>query len=387
MIYALLYPLHDQFHALNVLRYVPFRVLAATMTAMLLTFGLYPWFIQRLQSRQIGQVVRKDGPSSHFSKAGTPTMGGALILLALVLATVLWADPTSSAVWLTLFVTAAYGGIGYVDDAAKVRKKSTDGLSARGKLFLQFGIAIPVAAYLWYQDEGLGADWIELRNHLALPFFAFPHDAGDAEAYARALAEYPAVLPAWLYVLFAAFVVVATSNCVNLTDGLDGLAIGPVMINAATYAVLAYITGLVLFGESVAGYLRLPELASASELAVLCGALIGAGFGFLWYNTYPAQVFMGDVGSLALGGALGMLAVLTKNELLSVLLGGIFVLEGVSVIGQVLSFRLFKKRIFLMAPIHHHFEKKGWPEPKVIVRFWIIAVMLAIASLATLKLR
>ena len=186
---------------------------------------------------------------------------------------------------------------------------------------------------------------------------------------------------------FSAFVVVSMSNCVNLTDGLDGLAIGPVMINAATYAVLSYITGLVLFGASVAGYLRLPELGSASELAVLCGALIGSGFGFLWYNTYPAQVFMGDVGSLSLGGALGMLAVLTKNEFLSILLGGIFVLEGVSVIGQVASFRLFKKRIFLMAPIHHHFEKKGWPEPKVIVRFWIIAIMLAIASLATLKLR
>jgi phospho-N-acetylmuramoyl-pentapeptide-transferase len=387
MIYALLYPLSDQFNALNVLRYVPFRVLAATMTAMLLTFGLYPWFIQRLQSRQIGQVVRKEGPASHFSKAGTPTMGGALILLALVLATVLWADPTSSAVWLTLFVTAAYGGIGYIDDAAKVRKKSTDGLSARGKLLLQFAVAIPVCAYLWYGEGGLGADWQLLRSHLSLPFYAFPHEAGDPAAYRAALDDYPLVLPPWLYMLFAAFVVVSTSNCVNLTDGLDGLAIGPVMINAATYAVLAYITGLVLFGASVAGYLRLPELASASELAVLCGSLIGAGFGFLWYNTYPAQVFMGDVGSLSLGGALGMLAVLTKNELLSVMLGGIFVLEGVSVIGQVLSFRLFGKRIFLMAPIHHHFEKKGWPEPKVIVRFWIISVMLAIASLATLKLR
>jgi phospho-N-acetylmuramoyl-pentapeptide-transferase len=325
MIYALLYPLSSHFHALNVLRYVPFRVLAATMTAMLLTFGLYPWFIRRLQSRQIGQVVRKEGPESHFSKAGTPTMGGALILLALVLATVLWADPTSSAVWLTLFVTAAYGGIGYVDDAAKVRKKSTDGLSARGKLLLQFGIAIPVCAYLWYGQDGLGADWIQLRSHLSIPFFAFPadpHDPDAPNAYAALLEAYPLILPPWLYVGFSAFVVVSMSNCVNLTDGLDGLAIGPVMINAATYAVLSYITGLVLFGASVAGYLRLPELGSASELAVLCGALIGSGFGFLWYNTYPAQVFMGDVGSLSLGGALGMLAVLTKNEFLSILLAG-----------------------------------------------------------------
>jgi phospho-N-acetylmuramoyl-pentapeptide-transferase len=302
-------------------------------------------------------------------------MGGALILLAVILSTVLWADPTSASVWLTTLVTAAYGVIGYIDDARKITKKDTGGLAGRWKLVLQFGVALAVCGYLWYGTEGLSADWRELRNHLAMPFVAF-----SAENYAF-------VLPPWLYVIFAAFVIVATSNCVNLTDGLDGLAIGPVMINAGTYAILAYVSGLLLFGESVADYLRIPQLESASELAVFGGAMIGAGFGFLWFNTYPAQVFMGDVGSLALGGGLGMMAVLTKNELLSVLLGGIFVIEGVSVIGQVLSFRLFKKRIFLMAPIHHHFEKQGWPEPRVIVRFWIIAVMLAIASLATLKLR
>ncbi len=375
MIYALLYPYAPQLHFLNVLRYVPFRVLVATMTAMVLTFGLYPWFIRRLQTKQIGQVVRKEGPQSHLSKAGTPTMGGALILLAVILSTVLWADPTSASVWLTTLVTAAYGVIGYIDDARKITKKDTGGLAGRWKLVLQFGVALAVCGYLWYGTEGLSADWRELRNHLAMPFVAF-----SAENYAF-------VLPPWLYVIFAAFVIVATSNCVNLTDGLDGLAIGPVMINAGTYAILAYVSGLLLFGESVADYLRIPQLESASELAVFGGAMIGAGFGFLWFNTYPAQVFMGDVGSLALGGGLGMMAVLTKNELLSVLLGGIFVIEGVSVIGQVLSFRLFKKRIFLMAPIHHHFEKQGWPEPRVIVRFWIIAVMLAIASLATLKLR
>jgi phospho-N-acetylmuramoyl-pentapeptide-transferase len=375
VIYALLYPYAPQLHFLNVLRYVPFRVLVATMTAMVLTFGLYPWFIRRLQTKQIGQVVRKEGPQSHLSKAGTPTMGGALILLAVILSTVLWADPTSASVWLTTLVTAAYGVIGYIDDARKITKKDTGGLAGRWKLVLQFGVALAVCGYLWYGTEGLSADWRELRNHLAMPFVAF-----SAENYAF-------VLPPWLYVIFAAFVIVATSNCVNLTDGLDGLAIGPVMINAGTYAILAYVSGLLLFGESVADYLRIPQLESASELAVFGGAMIGAGFGFLWFNTYPAQVFMGDVGSLALGGGLGMMAVLTKNELLSVLLGGIFVIEGVSVIGQVLSFRLFKKRIFLMAPIHHHFEKQGWPEPRVIVRFWIIAVMLAIASLATLKLR
>jgi len=375
MIYHLLYPLsaHPGFGFLNVLRYVPFRVLAATMTAMLLTFGLYPWFIRTLQSRQIGQVVRKEGPASHLSKAGTPTMGGALILLALVASTVLWADPNSSSVWLTLAVTAAYGVVGYIDDAQKIRKKSTGGLSARGKLVLQFTVALIVCAYLWYGESGLGADWIGVRDRLSIPFVSFD--------------RHPISLPPWLYVCFGAFVIVATSNCVNLTDGLDGLAIGPVMINAGTYAILAYLAGVSFFGHALAHYLHVPELESASDLAVYCGAVIGAGFGFLWFNTYPAQVFMGDVGSLALGGGLGTLAVLTKNELLSVLLGGVFVVEGVSVIGQVASYKLFRKRIFLMAPIHHHFEKKGWPEPKVIVRFWIISIMLALASLATLKLR
>jgi phospho-N-acetylmuramoyl-pentapeptide-transferase len=384
MIYALLYPYAPQLGFLNVLRYVPFRVLAATLTSMVVTFGLYPWFIRRLQSRQIGQVVRKEGPQSHLSKAGTPTMGGALILLALVISTVLWADPTSTSVWLTLLVTVAYGVIGYIDDARKVTKKDTGGLAGRYKLLLQFTVALAVCGYLWYGDAGLGRDWIALREHLALPFVPF-----RAANYPEVLtpSEYAFVLPPWLYVGFAAFVIVATSNCVNLTDGLDGLAIGPVMINAGTYAILAYITGLVIFHESVAGYLHVPALASASELSVFCGSIIGAGFGFLWYNTYPAQVFMGDVGSLALGGGIGMLAVLTKNEVLSILLGGIFVIEGVSVIGQVASFRLFGKRIFLMAPIHHHFEKRGWPEPRVIVRFWIISIMLALAALATLKLR
>ena len=375
MIYWLLYPLSEEpgLGFLNVLRYVPFRVLAATMTAMLLTFGLYPWFIRRLQSRQIGQVVRKEGPQSHLSKAGTPTMGGALILLALVASTVLWADPTNTPVWLTLAVTAGYGVVGYIDDARKVRKKDTGGLSARGKLVLQFSVAIAVCAYLWYGEAGLGEDWLAIRNRLSVPFVAFD--------------RVQIVLPSWVYVGFGAFVIVATSNCVNLTDGLDGLAIGPVMINAGTYAILAYLAGVTFFGEDLADYLQIPSLESASDLSVYCGAMIGAGFGFLWFNTYPAQVFMGDVGSLALGGGLGTLAVLTKNELLSVILGGIFVIEGVSVIGQVASFKLFKKRIFLMAPIHHHFEKKGWPEPKVIVRFWIISIMLALASLATLKLR
>jgi phospho-N-acetylmuramoyl-pentapeptide-transferase len=375
VIYYLLYPLseHPALSFLNVLRYVPFRVLAAVMTAMLLTFGLYPWFIRRLQSKQIGQVVRKEGPESHFSKAGTPTMGGALILLALVTSTVLWADPVNPMVWLVTAVTAAYGGIGYIDDARKIQRRSTGGLAGRYKLLLQFGVAFLVLGYLWYADLGLPADWIRIRDRLSIPGFAFDRHALE--------------LPTWLYVLFASFVVVGTSNGVNLTDGLDGLAIGPVMISAATYGILAYVAGLVLFGNDVALYLHIPSIQSAGELAIYCGALIGAGVGFLWYNTYPAQVFMGDVGSLALGGGLGMLAVLTKNELMSLVLGGIFAVETVSVIAQVVSFKLTGKRVFLMAPIHHHFEKKGWPEPRVIVRFWIISIMLAIASLATLKLR
>jgi phospho-N-acetylmuramoyl-pentapeptide-transferase len=375
VIYYLLYPLseHPALSFLNVLRYVPFRVLAAVMTAMLLTFGLYPWFIRRLQSKQIGQVVRKEGPESHFSKAGTPTMGGALILLALVTSTVLWADPVNPMVWLVTAVTAAYGGIGYIDDARKIQRRSSGGLAGRYKLLLQFGVAFLVLGYLWYADLGLPADWIRIRDRLSIPGFAFDRHALE--------------LPTWLYVLFASFVVVGTSNGVNLTDGLDGLAIGPVMISAATYAILAYVAGLVLFGNDVALYLHIPSIQSAGELAIYCGALIGAGVGFLWYNTYPAQVFMGDVGSLALGGGLGMLAVLTKNELMSLVLGGIFAVETVSVIAQVVSFKLTGKRVFLMAPIHHHFEKKGWPEPRVIVRFWIISVILVLVGLATLKIR
>ena len=371
MIYSLLYPLsqHDELSFLNVLRYVPFRVLAATMTAMLISFGVTPWFIRTLQKRQIGQVVRKDGPETHFSKAGTPTMGGSLILLALVGSTVLWSDPRNVMVWLVLAVTVLYGAIGWADDALKISRKHSGGLSMRAKLGLQFPIAIAVCIYLYYNDTALPSDWLHIRDRLSLPFVAF--------------VKHPMVLPAAVYVAFATIVIVGTSNAVNLTDGLDGLAIGPVMINAGTYMILSYLAGLTLFGYDVARYLDIPSIHSASELAVYCGAMVGAGVGFLWYNTYPAQVFMGDVGALALGGGLGMIAVLTKNEVL----GGIFVVEAVSVLGQIAAFQLFGKRIFLMAPIHHHFEKKGWAEPKVIVRFWIISIMLAIASLSTLKLR
>jgi phospho-N-acetylmuramoyl-pentapeptide-transferase len=376
MIYEFLFPLR---HAsawlgwLNVLRYVPFRVIAATITAMMMAFMLAPWFIRELQRKQIGQVVRENGPESHRIKAGTPTMGGALILLCLLFPTILWADMRNPFVLTTAAVTAGYGLIGYLDDYLKIKRKNSGGLSARYKLIGQFLVGGVAISYNFLATRSMPADWLEIRTRLSIPFVAF--------------SKHPIDLPLWLYICFAVFVVVAMSNAVNLTDGLDGLAIGPVLINASTYLLLAYLAGATFWKFSMARYLDIPPIQSAGELAVYCGAMIGAGTGFLWYNTYPAQVFMGDVGSLALGGGIGMLAVFTKNELLSVLLGGIFVIEAVSVVTQVTSFKLTGKRVFLMAPIHHHYEKKGWAEPKVIVRFWIISVLLALLSLSTLKLR
>jgi len=376
VIYEVLYPLR---HAsawlswLNVLRYVPFRLIMATITAMLLAFALAPWFIRELQRKQIGQVVRDVNPEGHKLKAGTPTMGGALILLCLLVPTILWADLTNPFVLATTAVTAGYGLIGYLDDYLKISRKHHDGLSGRYKLIGQFLIAGAAVAYTFLSTKSLPPDWLEIRTRLSVPFVAF--------------SKHPIELPLWLYMAFAVFVVVAWSNAVNLTDGLDGLAIGPVLINATTYMIWAYLAGAMFFRISIAKYLDIPPIQSAGELAVYCGAMVGAGTGFLWYNTYPAQVFMGDVGSLALGGGLGMLAVFTKNELLSVLLGGVFVIETVSVITQVASFKLTGKRVFLMAPIHHHFEKKGWPEPRVIVRFWIVSILLALVALSSLKLR
>lgn len=376
MIYELFYPL--KFHYswlswLNVLRYIPFRTIMATITAMVLTFILAPWFIRELRRKQIGQVVRDDGPETHRAKAGTPTMGGALILLSLLLPTVLWADLRNPFVLATAAVTAGYGVIGYLDDYLKLKRKSSGGLAGRYKLLGQTLIGGAAIAYTFLATNKLPADWISIQTRLALPFLSFSKHAVD--------------LPLWLYVPFAVLVVVATSNAVNLTDGLDGLAIGPVMISAGTYLIWAYVAGATIANFSLATYLDIARIPSAGELAVYCGSVIGAGIGFLWYNTYPAQVFMGDVGSLALGGGLGMLAVFTKNELLSILLGGIFVIEAVSVITQVVSFQLTGKRIFLMAPIHHHYEQKGWAEPKIIVRFWIVSILLALVSLASLKLR
>ena len=383
MMYLLLYPLRGSaswLGWLNVLRYVPFRAIMATLTAMVMSFALGPWFIQQLKQKQIGQVVRSDGPESHFSKRGTPTMGGSLLIFTLTLSTVLWADTHNSFVWLTLFVTVSYGVVGFLDDYLKIRWKNPAGLAGRYKLVGQFLVAAFVVGYLFFGEGAwLPRDWIEHRTSLALPFVGFT--------------RHHLVLPAALYFVFGMIVVVGTSNAVNLTDGLDGLAIGPVIINAATYLIFAYVTGVTIARFDLAAYLDIAPLRSTSELAVFCGAMIGSGIGFLWYNTYPAQVFMGDVGALALGGGLGMLALVTKNELISLLLGGVFVVEIFSVIVQTSVFKITRwrtgvgRRIFLMAPIHHHFEKKGWAEPKVIVRFWIISIMLALISLSSLKLR
>jgi len=376
VIYELLYPLSQRFgwaSALNVLRYTPFRAIMSTITAMLMCFVLAPWFIKKLRGKQISQIIREEGPESHQAKAGTPTMGGALILLAVLVPTVLWADVKNVFVLATAAVTAGYGAIGFIDDRLKITGSSSKGLPGRYKLLGQFLIGGAALGYVFLDTSKMPADWVAMRTRLSIPFVAFH--------------KHPVHLPLWLYIIFALFVVVGRSNAVNLTDGLDGLAIGPVMINAGTYMVWAYIAGLILFGRPMAQYLDIPGILEMSDLAVFGAAVIGAGVGFLWYNTYPAQVFMGDVGSLSLGGGLGMMAVLTKNELLSILIGGIFFLEAVSVITQVVSFKLFGRRVFLMAPVHHHFEQKGWPEPRIIVRFWIISILLALVALSSLKLR
>ena len=358
MLYHLLYPLHTEYSVLYVFRYITFRTIYATITALLISFMIGPWLISTLQRLQIGQSIRKVGPESHFVKEGTPTMGGSLILLAIILPTLLWADLSNLYIWVTLLVTAGYGAVGFIDDYLKVVRKNSDGISARQKMFWQIVIAL-IAALLLYFSAGF-------ETHLSVPFFKNVNpDLGI------------------FYIPFAVLVMVGASNAVNLTDGLDGLAIGPMIIAAATFLLLAYLAGNARLSE----YLQITGIPGAGELAILCGAMIGAGLGFLWFNSYPAQVFMGDVGSLSLGGALGVIAVITKNEFLLVIVGGIFVIEALSVIVQVTSFRYWRRRVFRMAPIHHHFELKGWPEPKIIVRFWIISIILALVALSTLKLR
>jgi phospho-N-acetylmuramoyl-pentapeptide-transferase len=361
MLYHLLYPFHPQLTPLNVVGYITFRTAAASLTALAISLVLGPWLIRKLREFQIGQVVRHEGPATHRLKSGTPTMGGLLILMAALLPTLLWADLTNVYIWVAVLTTAAFGTVGFVDDYLKVVYRSSRGLSAKQKIGAQVLIAVLVGITLM-----ILASHNLYSTRLIFPFFKW-------------------LIPdiGWLYVPFTVLVLVGASNAVNLTDGLDGLAISSFTIAAATYTALAYVTGHRVLAE----YLLLVRFWPAAELTIFCGALVGASLGFLWYNSYPADVFMGDVGSLALGAALGTVAILIKQELLLIVVGGIFVLEALSVIVQVGSFKLTGQRVLRMAPLHHHFELVGWSEPKIIARFVIMSVIFALFSLTTLKLR
>lgn len=344
----------------NVFQYLTLRGILGVLTALILAFVIGPIMIRRLSHHQIGQSIREDGPQSHLSKAGTPTMGGALILVAICVSTLLWADLRNRYVWVVLVVTMIFGAVGWVDDYRKVVQKNSKGLPARWKYFWQSVAGLGAAIFLYVTAQS------PAETQLLVPLFK------DIQ-----------INLGWFYIVLTYFVIVGTSNAVNLTDGLDGLAILPTVLVGGALGVFAYVIGHVKFAE----YLQYPYIAGTGELIVICGSLVGAGLGFLWFNTYPAQVFMGDVGALALGATLGVLAVITRQEIVLFIMGGVFVMETVSVILQVASFKLTGRRIFRMAPIHHHFELKGWAEPKVIVRFWIITVILVLVGLATLKLR
>ena len=361
MLYHLLYPLAPQVSVLNVTQYITFRTAAASLTAFVISVVLGPWMIRKLREFQIGQVIRHEGPAAHRPKAGTPTMGGLLILTAALTPTVLWADLTNPYVWIAVGSTLAFGAIGFFDDYLKVVRRSSHGLQPRYKLVFQAGVATLVGlSLLALAEENL------YNTRLIFPFFKnLIPDLG------------------WWYVPFAVLVLVGAANAVNLTDGLDGLAISVFTVAAAAFTALAYVTG----HADLAAYLLLVHFSPTAELTIFGGSLVGAGLGFLWYNSYPAEIFMGDVGSLALGGALGTVAILIKQELLLPIVGGVFVIEALSVIIQVGSFKLTGRRVFKMAPLHHHFELSGWSEPKVISRFLIAAVVFALLSLTTLKLR
>jgi phospho-N-acetylmuramoyl-pentapeptide-transferase len=375
MLYLLLFPFSDRIGLFNVLRYPSFRMLAAGLVSMLIGLFLGPSYIEALRENQHGASnVREDTPESHQKKKGTPSMGGGLILWALLLGVLLFADLTSKLVWAGLIITIGFGLIGFTDDWLKLSKRDSKGLAGKKKLLWQalifFGVML-----IFFTDWKSGG-WMHpkllLDTRLTIPFIkvkTFHWQLG------------------WLYLPFAFFLIVGTSNAVNLTDGLDGLAIGPTIVSALTFMLLAYVSGLVLKGFNVADYLLIPHIEGASELAVFASALAGAGISFLWFNAHPAQVFMGDVGSLAIGGALGTLAMLTKNEVDSAIINGLFLAETVSVMVQVFWFKRTGTRVFLMAPLHHHFEKKGVPETKIVVRFWIVAIMLALVALTSIKLR
>ncbi len=359
MLFHLFYPLSDIYIIFNVFKYITFRSIYAALTSLFLMLFLGPWFIKKMQKLQMGQIIRDDGPKSHLAKAGTPSMGGILIVFSISVSALLWSDLTNHYTWLVLFILVAFAGIGFIDDYRKISRKNTKGLSARGKMALQISFVIVASLALMYFNN-----W---DTKLSLPFFKnIRPDIGYA------------------YMIFAPFVVVGCSNAVNLTDGLDGLAIGPFIVASAVYVLFSYFAGNVRIAE----YLQIPFVTGVGELTIFCAAMVGAGIGFLWYNTYPASIFMGDVGSLSLGGALGSVAILVKQEILLVIVGGVFVMEALSVMMQVGYFKLSGgERIFKMAPIHHHFELSGWKEPKVIVRFWIISLILGLIAISTLKLR
>lgn len=360
MLVALFEMLAEQYSFFNVFQYLTLRAICAVLTALIVSLLVGPIMIRKLSIHQIGQTVRQDGPPTHFDKVGTPTMGGLLILASVLLATVLWADLTNRFVQITVFVCTLFGVIGWYDDYQKLINKDPRGMGSRNKFLSQSVVAIIAALFLYQTAQA------PIETALIIPFFK------DV---------------VWqlgvLFIPLTYFVIVGTSNAVNLTDGLDGLAIVPTAMVAGALAVFCYLSGNVIFSD----YLQIPQIVGAGEVAIFCSALVGAGLGFLWFNTYPAQVFMGDIGSLSLGASLGVVAVIVRQELVLFIMGGIFVLETVSVIMQVFSYKFFGKRIFRMAPIHHHFELKGWPEPRVIVRFWIISLVLVLIGLATLKVR
>jgi phospho-N-acetylmuramoyl-pentapeptide-transferase len=362
MLYYLLFKLRSVVVGFNVFRYITFRTAFAALTALLISFILGPWLIERMRRIKLGQYIREEGPKSHQQKAGTPTMGGILINIAILIPTLLWADILNPYIWIVLFVTFAYGVIGFIDDYRKLVKKQNLGLTAKEKFSMQIVVALLAGLAIAYLPM--------LRNNysttLTFPFL-----------------KNVVLNLGFLYIPFIVVIIVGASNAVNLTDGLDGLAIGSTLIAAATYTILTYAAG----HSRIADYLRIAWVPQTGELAVFCGAMLGASLGFLWFNAHPAEIFMGDVGSLALGGAIGCLAVMIKQELLLVLVGGLFVIEALSVIIQVASFKLTGRRIFKMSPLHHHFELSGWRETKVVVRFWIIAVIFSLLALATLKLR
>ncbi|MGO9433098.1 MAG: phospho-N-acetylmuramoyl-pentapeptide-transferase [Terracidiphilus sp.] len=377
MLYWLLYEkLYPFFHPFRIFRYLTFRTAFASFTALLIALFIGPYVIQKLREFQIGQYIREDGPQSHQKKSGTPTMGGVLIVIAIVLPTLLWSDPANPFIWITVFSTLAFGAIGFADDYIKVVKRRNLGLTARAKLFWQAFVAVIIAAPL-----AILTQFRLFSTELTVPFVKSLHP--------NLIWHWPSTMPllgflSFLpFVAFVIFVLLGSSNAVNLTDGLDGLAIGCTIIAAAALTVLTYVTSHVVYAD----YLELQRMPQVAELTVFCGCMVGASIGFLWYNAHPAEIFMGDVGSLALGGAIGTVTVIIRQELLLPFIGGIFIMEALSVVLQVGSYKLRKKRIFKMAPLHHHFEQLGWSESKVIVRFWILALVFALLALTTLKLR